>query len=270
MFTIGDFARIGSVSVRMLRHYDALGLLTPARVNPSTGYRHYEAGQLSRLNRIIALKDLGFTLRQVGEILDEKVPVEQLQGMLRLRRAELEHEAVDARTRLAGVEARLALIESEGRWPDGEVVVKELPAIRVAELTAIAASYEPDDIGPVIQPLYGRLGALLDEAGLAPVGAGIACYEDTGDGVLIRATFPVDAAPGIGRGFAVVDLPPLRAATTVHHGSMDTAYVAIQQLIGWIEANGHQSVGYARELNLEIPKDPDHWVVELQQPFKAR
>src|SRR5690606_8934828 len=172
MFTIGDFARIGSVSVRMLRHYDALGLLTPARVNPSTGYRHYEAGQLSRLNRIIALKDLGFTLRQVGEILDEKVPVEQLQGMLRLRRAELEHEAVDARTRLARVEARLALIESEGRWPDGEVVVKELPAIRVAELTAIAASYEPDDIGPVIQPLYGRLGALLDEAGLAPVGAG--------------------------------------------------------------------------------------------------
>jgi DNA-binding transcriptional MerR regulator len=270
MFTIGDFARIGSVSVRMLRHYDALGLLTPARVDPSTGYRRYEAGQLSRLNRIIALKELGFTLRQVGEVLDEKVPVEHLQGMLRLRRAELEQEAAEAQARLAGVEARLALIESEGRWPDGEVVVKDLPAIRVAALTGVAASYEPEDIGPVIRPLYGRLCALLDEAGLAPVGAGIAYYEDTDEGVRIHATVPVDAALGSGRGFAVVDLPPVRAATAVHHGSMDTSYVETQRLIGWIEANGCQSVGYARELNLEIPKDPDQWVVELQQPFTVR
>ena len=70
MFTIGDFARHGRVSVRMLRHYDATGLLRPARVDPASGYRFYEAGQLARLNRIIALKDLGFTLEQVRTMLD--------------------------------------------------------------------------------------------------------------------------------------------------------------------------------------------------------
>ena len=61
MFTIGDFARLGQVSVRMLRHYDAIGLLRPAVVRHA-GYRNYAAGQLARLNRIVALKELGFTL----------------------------------------------------------------------------------------------------------------------------------------------------------------------------------------------------------------
>jgi DNA-binding transcriptional MerR regulator len=55
MFAIGEFARHGRVSVRMLRHYDAIGLLEPVRVDPATGYRFYDASQLSRLNRIVVL-----------------------------------------------------------------------------------------------------------------------------------------------------------------------------------------------------------------------
>jgi DNA-binding transcriptional MerR regulator len=90
MLSIGDFARLGRVSVRMLRHYDAIGLLCPAAVDPVSGYRFYQADQLRRLNRVIALKDLGFTLQQVRSILDDKVDVAELRGMLRLRRAQLE------------------------------------------------------------------------------------------------------------------------------------------------------------------------------------
>ena len=58
MFTIGEFARHGRVSVRMLRHYDAIGLLRPACVDPASGYRFYQVSQLAELNRVIALKDL--------------------------------------------------------------------------------------------------------------------------------------------------------------------------------------------------------------------
>ena len=65
MFSIGEFARHGRVSVRMLRRYDAIGLLRPACVDPATGYRFYQAGQLAELNRIIALKEpLSFDLWQ--------------------------------------------------------------------------------------------------------------------------------------------------------------------------------------------------------------
>ncbi len=61
MFSIGDFAKHGRVSVRMLRHYDGIGLLRPAHVDPHSGYRSYTGEQLVRLNRVIALKELGFT-----------------------------------------------------------------------------------------------------------------------------------------------------------------------------------------------------------------
>ncbi|MGZ8717745.1 MAG: MerR family transcriptional regulator [Aeromicrobium sp.] len=63
-------ARLGRVSVRMLRHYDAIGLLHPAHVDDVTGYLSYRASQLARLNRINALKDLVLTLQQVQDILD--------------------------------------------------------------------------------------------------------------------------------------------------------------------------------------------------------
>ncbi|HEX8929640.1 MAG TPA: helix-turn-helix domain-containing protein, partial [Actinomycetota bacterium] len=157
MFGIGDFARHGRVSVRMLRHYDAIGLLRPAHVDPVTGYRSYEAQQLSRLNRIVALKDLGFSLQQVQTILDDKVSVEELRGMLRLRRAQLQSQIASDAARLAQVEARLQIIEREGAMPADEVQVKRVPAVRVAELTATAASFEPESITPVIGPLYDEL-----------------------------------------------------------------------------------------------------------------
>jgi DNA-binding transcriptional MerR regulator len=78
--------------MRMLRHYDALGPLRPARVDAVTGYRSYEACHLSRLSRIVALKDPGFTLAQVQAFLDEEVSAGELCGMLRLRQAELQSQ----------------------------------------------------------------------------------------------------------------------------------------------------------------------------------
>ncbi len=157
MFSIGEFARHGRVSVRMLRHYDAIGLIRPACVDAATGYRFYEASQLDELNRVIALKDLGFTLQQVQAILEEKVSAAELRGMLRLRRAEI-RATIDAETtRLARVEARLMTIEDGARVPADGVVIKRLAPVRVAELTGVAASYEPEAITPVIQPLYHDL-----------------------------------------------------------------------------------------------------------------
>ncbi|GAA2297357.1 MerR family transcriptional regulator [Streptomyces caniferus] len=178
MFTIGDFAQYGRVSARMLRHYDAIGLLRPARTDPVSGYRFYEAAQLARLNRIIALKDLGFSLQQVRAILAEEVSVPELRGMLRLRRAELEAALTAAGARLAQVEARLRTIESEGRMSADDVVVKRTETVLLAELSGRAASYGPEDIGPVIQPLYDELCRLLETAGVTPAGPGLAYYED--------------------------------------------------------------------------------------------
>ncbi|MFB7184623.1 MerR family transcriptional regulator [Streptomyces sp. NPDC056230] len=271
MFTIGDFARYGRVSARMLRHYDAIGLLHPDRTDPATGYRYYGAAQLSRLNRIIALKDLGFTLQQVQAVLDEQVGAEELRGMLRLRRAELEEAMAAAAARLTRVEARLRSIESEGRMPENEVAVKSIAAVRVAELTGTAAGFEPEHITPVIGPLYDRLFPLLGTVGVGPSGPGIAYYEDAPEGggaIVVHAGVTVSAPVGpLGdTGITVVELPPFEAATIVHRGSMDGILPTAQTLARWIDANGYRSTGYAREISLECPDDRDKWVTELQEP----
>ncbi|KJK45206.1 MerR family transcriptional regulator [Streptomyces sp. NRRL F-4428] len=266
MFTIGDFARHGRVSVRMLRHYDATGLLRPAHVDPATGYRHYTAAQLARLNRVIALKELGFTLQQVQEILDGKVTAEELRAMLRLRQAELEAAMAAAAARLTQVEARLRSIESEGQMPADDVVLKSLPSVRLAELTAVAPDF--NTIGPIIQPLYEELFRRLEAAGIAPCGPGVAYYEDASDGgVLIHAGVEVSAPLGEEAGLRIVDLPAVeQAATVIHRGSMETVLPTVQTLGRWIDANGYRSAGYPREINLECPGNHDEWVTELQEP----
>ena len=268
MFAIGEFAGLGRVSVRMLRHYDAIGLLTPARTDPDTGYRYYEADQLRRLNRIIALKELGLGLEKVAAILDDKVGVEELHGMLRLRRAQLEAQLAADTARLTNIEARLRMIEEEGYMTTEDVVLKQIPSARVAELSALAASYDGEDIGPVIGPLYDEMFCRLGTAGIQPSGAPIAYYlPESADGqVRVHAAVEVASGTKAAEGLEVLDLPGIgSAATIVHRGAMDEAFRSMQLLARWIDDNGYRPVGYAREVCLQFdPQNPANWVHEFQ------
>jgi DNA-binding transcriptional MerR regulator len=263
MFTIGDFARLGRVSVRMLRHYDAIGLLTPAHVDPDSAYRFYTVDQLARLNRLVALKDLGFKLEQVQVMLDDSVGAGELAGMLRLRRAELEEQMAADASRLKRVEARLRSIQREGQMTAQDVTIKSVEPVRVAELSTTVGSWAPEDIGPAIRPLFDELGRKLHAAGVTPSGPPIARYEQLGeDAITVYAGMPVD---GDADGLPITDLPPIeRAATMLHHGSMDGVVASYEALALWLEDNGLRSVGLSREVTLQCPADPDGWVTELQ------
>jgi DNA-binding transcriptional MerR regulator len=90
MLTISEFARLGQVSPRMLRHYGETGLLEPAQIDARTGYRFYDVAQLARLRRLVALRELGFSLEQIRPILEEELPARELRGMLRIQKAQIE------------------------------------------------------------------------------------------------------------------------------------------------------------------------------------
>jgi DNA-binding transcriptional MerR regulator len=273
MLTIGDFARHGRVSIRMLRHYDAIGLLRPAHVDLSSGYRFYKAAQLFRLNRVVALKDLGFTLQQVQVILDEDVSAEELRGMLRLRRAELEAALAAAASGLAQVEARLRLIENEDSMPQEEVIIRQLPAIRLAELSGTAASFSPDDTGPLIGRLFDELCRRLGSAGIAPAGPRTVYFETPGEGeyeILVHVGLPVSPVVTGGQDFQVVSLPPVeRAATIVHRGVVHGFLGTSQLLVRWVDAHGYRFDGHAREVTLSSSENPEECVAELQAPVVA-
>jgi DNA-binding transcriptional MerR regulator len=149
MFSIGEFARLGAVSIRTLRHYDEIGLLPPAEVDPATGYRSYSAKQLRQLNRIVALKDLGLTLAQIRRLFDG-ITADELLGMLLLRQAQLEGDLQRQRHHLLGVEARLRHIAQEDEMPADDIVVKQIPPLGVVAIADTAQGYGPEDFVPAV------------------------------------------------------------------------------------------------------------------------
>jgi DNA-binding transcriptional MerR regulator len=254
----------------MLRHYDAIGLLRPAQVDQSSGYRFYKAAQLSRLNRIVALKDLGFTLQQVQAILDEDISTEELRGMLRLRRAELEAALAVTASGLAQVEARLRLIENEGSMPQEDVIIRSLPAVRLAELSGTVASFSPDDTGPLIGGLSDELRRRLGSAGIVPVGPLTVYFDAPREGeyeIVVHVGLPVSATVTEGQDFQVVSLPPVeRAATIVYRGMIHGGLSTSQLLVRWAEAHGYRFDGHAREVTLSSSQNPEESAAELQAP----
>jgi DNA-binding transcriptional MerR regulator/predicted transcriptional regulator YdeE len=271
MLSIGEFARYLGVSVRMLRHYDGLGLLVPAHVDPCTGYRRYTASQLERSNRLIALKELGFGLDQIGPVLDARLSVAELRAMLMLRRAQVAEQIATDQARLAEIERRLRSIEG-GTMSQLEFVEKALPAVRVAQI--VDSVTDLPDIGPKIGPMFQRLATALAENGLAPDQPALSWYHPHDDRMQVAAAFPVALTQTptelAGAGVEVSALDAVeRAVTVLHHGSMDTIGETWQALIRHIEDKGYQTTGISREVYLHTPldEDPATWVTELQQPL---
>lgn len=267
MLSIGDFARRAGVSVRMLRHYDRLGLLVPTRVDEFTGYRFYRADQLGRVNRLVALKDLGFTLEQVGQVLDGRLNDRQLHHLLTTRRDELAAQIAGDRLRLHQVEARLRSIEKENTMSHNETRLTSLPALQVAQLSVTLT--EGQSVGEVVSPLFGRVAQLVASSGAQRRGPDIGHYGDDSGAMTVAAAAQL----------ALEDTPPgLVAATlaSVEHAlvatytgaEIDGISDAWQDLAREVEARGLTPVGPCREVYLQTPYDGDAgWVVELQQPL---
>ena len=162
MLKIGEFSKLAQVSVKTLRYYDELGLLRPNWVDRYSGYRYYELQQLPRLNRLLALREMGFPLVQIERLLREDLSSGELQRLMQLRQAEITQQVAAEQARLARVAARLRQIELEGRQPRYEVLVKPVQPRQVAGIRDMIAEYR--DIGDLI----GELRSYLGDRGVAP------------------------------------------------------------------------------------------------------
>ncbi len=142
MLKIGDFSKLAQVTVKTLRHYDQLGLLKPAWTDRYSGYRYYTIEQMPRLNRILALKDLGFSLDQVAQLLDEQLSAEQLRGIVLSKRVEVQQRVQEEQRRLVRVETRLKQIEQEGCMPVIDVVLKKIDPQQVVSVRDMVPNAE--------------------------------------------------------------------------------------------------------------------------------
>jgi DNA-binding transcriptional MerR regulator/effector-binding domain-containing protein len=272
MFSIGEFARLGTVSVRTMRHYDEIGLLQPAKVDPETGYRSYAPSQLGQLNRIIALKDLGFSLTQADKLLSG-ITVGELRGMLALRRAQLEQKLEEYTTRLREVEARLDYIEGENAMPADDITAKKIPAMGVVAIGGTAPGIGPEHAVSVVN----RSRALFEElniAGLATVtGPFIVFFADhDSDEATIYLALPVAEPPAeLPPPAQYMVLPAIEAATAVRNGRASSIYPAVyHDLVHWADAHGFQTSGPGRDIwihEIDDISQVDEQVFETQLPF---
>jgi DNA-binding transcriptional MerR regulator len=254
----------------MLRHYDEIGLLRPQRVDPVTGYRSYGAHHLAQLHRLLALRDLGFTLDQIGQILHDDPPLDELRGMLRMRQAQIEQTVGEEQARLRRVEAHLRTLEGSNLIDIQDVVVKPTPPLRIAEAVGSAPGFGSENLGPVFARLLPEVFNHLERVGARP-GISVAHYEEPADdgSVVLHAGFDIgDQDVPDGDRVRVVDLPTIEVASLVHRGPMDTVVPVYEALVGWIEDSGYHLAGRSRELYHEWHEDdPTRNVTELQIPI---
>ena len=273
MYTIGEFAAFGRVTVRMLRHYDAIGLLTPARVDPNSGYRHYADEQLLQLLRIAELREFGCSLDDAAEVLADPDESRAFQRVLARRRSELQTTLEQDRSRLDRLTARLRHLEGEATM-SVPIEYRRLEPVTVYAARAVAPGMGPENISPLIPELLGGLTAALDATGTEYGEPGIFWYEPVDDGpeMHVAVSFTAVGEPVAGDGYEVVTLPAVElAAVFAYRGDMPGIGTACMQLAETVAAEGHHLTGPIREIYLESePLPQSEWLTELVQPVVPR
>lgn len=268
MLRIGYFSRISQVAIQALRYYDKLGLLRPAYVDRFTGYRYYSIDQLPRLNRILALKDLGLSLEQIARLLETDITADEMRGMLRLRQAQLADQVQEMHAQLARVEARLRSIEQEGTMPAYDVVLKTVEPVLIAGRRIIVTENMDHPVG--LPEAFQEVYTYTNERRIDPMGCGMAIWytpvdattnEDVEAAVLLKE--PLPASDRIN----VHELPRGEVASVIHQGDMQDFMQGYQAVLSWIEANGYEVNGPFREVYHKFESDQrDDVVIEIQFP----
>ena len=270
MLKISDFAQLSRVSPKALRIYDRLGLLKPIEVDLQSNYRYYCPSQLPRLHRILVFKELGFSLEQIGSLLDENLDLTEIRGMLRLKQAEIERQLATDRLRLTKVQIRLREME-EKSMSNYEVITKTIESQLVAATLGVIPNF--DDCAPTIESKFDLVYGYVFSQGIKEINAGINIYHET---KLRDRNIPIETVVPITRSIPssdrvwIYELPEIATvACTVHQGEFETIGQAYNALLAWISKHEYQIAGSTREVYLRYERDgdPAQYVTEIQIPI---
>jgi effector-binding domain-containing protein len=250
LLPIGRFSKATRLSVKALRHYDELGLLRPALVDPSSGYRYYRPAQANQAEAIRILRSLEMPLEEISELLDAGGG-EPAAKRLQRHRERLEARLVEHRRMLAFL---VRLLDREDVMPY-EVTVRELPAQTVAATRTIS---DLGQISTAIGAAVHLVLAELDRRGIEPAGPPQVVYHadqvlDEETSAPIEICFPVPAPfEGTGEVYGS-ELPGGPAAVTLHRGPYAEIRPAYHTVSGWVQDHGHELAGGPREVYLNDP-----------------
>ncbi|MNO34277.1 Multidrug-efflux transporter 1 regulator [compost metagenome] len=270
MFKISEFSRLSKVSLKALRYYDHIGMLKPRTVDQDTGYRYYSADQILELNRIFMYKELGFTLPQIIELLNEDITLEQIRGMFNLKRSEIQQVIDTEQAKLTRIKERMQLIEKEGCVEREQEVVIKVVEHKKLFLSLKARGKEQD-----IPGLFRTFNQWIRKENLNLVESPkIVIWSELDEnadefefevGHFLKgelSVFPDE--------LHIRSLPPELMATLAFRSDSAFACTACVDLATWIENNGYQikEDQPGREIYLPLPTEQDIQWIEIQIPIK--
>lgn len=271
MFKIGEFSKLTQVSVRMLRYYDETGLLKPAEIDKFTNYRLYSAKQISALNKIIFLRDLGFGVSEIAVALkhwDSEFIIEQLEK----KRLEIENAIKAGQEKLSGIELAKKDIWEEKISIHYNVSIKSIPSYPVLSLRRTVPDYYSEG------QLWKEMSDFASKNNILVSSDTFTIYHDTDfreRDVDIEICAPA-AGPGENRnGFTFRNTEPVPImACTMVYGKFENIAGAYLAFANWLqEHNRYQMTGQSRQIVHRGPwneENPDKYLTEIQIPLEKR
>lgn len=269
IFKIGEFSKLVRVSARMLRHYEKCGLLSPAEVDKFTGYRMYSAEQIPLLMRIIELRDMGFNVEEIEETLPYYDNAEFMQKSLENKQNQIKDIIATQQFRLDKIASMSGQINKGAEKILYEVVLKEIPAIKVISLREIIATPEDEP------EQWEKIWTFINQNSIKCSKTGYSIYYDEeykDECVDLEIAVPVEAFGENKEGFEYKELGQILQAVTIQFpGPYSNYNKAMQKLAMWVQQNNYQFAGLIRGHGIIMPGDGvafDETLTELQVPIR--
>jgi len=273
MFRIGEFSKIAQVSGRLLRYYDEIGLLKPQYIDKWTNYRYYTADQLARLNRILALKELGLSLDQIQSLLDEAIDTDDIRQLYLQRKTQIEQTLQEEYARLQQIQLRLSQLENHDEAWLPDIVIKQVAAQPVLTYRqAQMSGGQFFELFDLLSQKSSRLSATYGSI-LTVMYADVFTPEEVMDleiGLVLNnpKVPPLNLTEDVS--LTVRQLPQVEQMATIVHQGWDDHPLTYNALGRWLEQQQYHIVGPGREILLEIhyPDKPENCVMEIQFPIE--
>lgn len=271
MIRIGDFSKLCHISIRMLRHYDDMGLLKPEQVDNFTGYRYYDHAQLQTANRITALKDMGFSLAAIAEIMNEYHDPKSLAGFLAVKLSEIQEQERETKNRLTRIESAIKRLREDERSMKYDVTLKTMPERTVISLRKIIPSYDKE--GMLWQQMMNEVGNNLPVAN--PCYA-LAVFHDEGykeSDVDVEIQMAVQIKQQDSENVVFKSVPSQEIASSIYQGSYEQIMAVNETVATWISDNGYDYNGPMFTIYHISPAqdpNPENWVTEICYPVKKK
>ena len=266
MLKIGDFSKLSRVSIRMLRHYDDIGLLKPAETDTFTGYRYYREDQLFTIGRITALKDMGFSLSDIIRILENYDDPEKMESFLSARQEELSRLSKETEYKLMLLETARKRLRKE-QIMNYDVTVKTIPERYAATVHMVVPHYEDEGM------LWGMMAEC--KTPLIPADPCLAAAEFLDkeykeENVEIVVSMAVKGKYPDTEHVKFKTLPAVKVASCIIKGSYEQMGDATATVVAWINENGYQISGPMFNIYHVGPvqtQNPDEYVTEVCFPI---